>query len=133
MALYFPVAQEDVLGKTLVLNRKTRLVHHFLSQSVPPGALIIVSRPGQYAVFNYGAVNFSHARKSKKTLLNSFRRHLYQDMIVVQEMEYESQEPLEKEVLPEDYGLETLKEIQFTAKRWVRISRVVIPELHSPK
>ena len=38
-----------------------------------------------------------------------------------------------KEVLPEDYGLETLKEIQFTAKRWVRISRVVIPEPHSPK
>ena len=133
VALYFPVAQEDALGKTLVLNRKTRLVHHFLSQSVPPGALIIVSRPGQYAVFNYGAVNFSHARKSKKTLLNSFRRHLYPDMIVVQEMEYESQEPLEKEVLPEDYGLETLKEIQFTAKRWVRISRVVIPEPHSPK
>ena len=57
----------------------------------------------------------------------------YPDMIIVQEMEYESQEPLENEVLPEDYVLETLKEIQFTAKLWVRISRVVIPGPHSSK
>ncbi len=124
--LYHPVSVEDRFSRTQTLPREYRFVMDFLKRESRQDRsfLVIADRPGQYAVHNYGAVNFQHANASP-SVLEGFNNYLYRNIFVVQEIEFKTSKPTHNTSLKEDYALETLAESQNDVEHWTRISRVL--------
>ena len=122
---YHSVTMENRFINTLTIIRRTKFVHQELKKIGHNNILVIADRPGQYTVMNYGAVNFQHARANSELLIKELRRRLYRDIIVVQEISYETGEPNLLTALPQEFELDTHSELQYTSDHFVRLSKVV--------
>ena len=122
--LYHPVNVENRFFNTLTLPRKTRYVGAFLNKLQRKAVLVIVDRPGQYTAENYGAVNFDYANRNVNSLLSELKRGLFEEIIVVQDLNYDSQSPVSNNDLNASFLLETLSTRQYTPTEYIRISRV---------
>jgi 4-amino-4-deoxy-L-arabinose transferase-like glycosyltransferase len=126
LILYHPVAVEGRFINSLTLNRLTKHCIDFLNKSDDKNLLVFSSRPGQYVALGYGAVNFNYANNNKAALLNEARRHLYSEIIVFQEIMYDTGKPSADSALEPDFVLKPVYEIQTTAESYLKISKVVI-------
>jgi len=126
--IYHPVSVEDRFSRTQTLPRKYRFAVDFLEKQNKNvrDFLIITSRPGQYTVLNYGAVNFWYANeKAFQDVANGFNNHLYEKIFVIQDIEYETQEPSKDTRLDSRYKSKILAESQNKSQNFTRISEVV--------
>lgn len=124
---YHPIAVKDRITKQLYWHREHAAVLDFLKNRESENFLIIAEKPGQYTAFDYGAVHFSNANIAKGQILLEYKRHLYDAIYVVQEIQYASSSPTAGTRLDADYRLETQWERQNTPESFIRISRVVRP------
>ncbi len=122
--LYHPLSIQNQFSNTLFLPREYRLELKYLQKLKSHNILVITDRPGQFTVHNYGAVNFAHANENKESILDDFKRHLFTDIIVFQEISYDTNMPLEYAQLDHDFSLEPQLEIQNKAEAFIRISKV---------
>lgn len=124
-ALYNPVAAQGRFSRTQTLPRKYRFTMNFLKKEADEkrSFLVITERPGQYTVWNYAAVNFAFARKNR-SLKEHIKRHLYENVFVIQDIRYESGLPTEKTHLGSGFSLKTAAESQNDAEHFTRISKV---------
>ena len=125
--LYAPEAAENRFYNNLFLGREYRHEAAFLERLGDRHLLVISDRPGQFTVLDYGAVDFSYARRAYAELAEERSRHLYGRVIVFQEIEYASGLPTAATELPAEYRLEPLLERQNTADSFLRISEVKFP------
>lgn len=123
--LYHTVSVEDKFSRTQLLPREYRFAMDFFKRRSENerGFIIIASRPGQYTVHNYGAVNFSYANENI-SVLNELKNHLYENVYVIQEILYTTLEPTKETQLDKIYILEKLVESQNNTQYYTRISRV---------
>lgn len=128
-AMYHPVAVEGKFINTLSLIREYKYTTQYVRDLELKDVLVITNRPGQFTALDYGSVNFDNANKNSKSILNELKRRLFQEIIVIQKMNYSNNQPDKEYELSEDYKLETQREIQNTATEYIRISKVkLIPE-----
>ncbi len=124
--LYHPSTIEGRFTNTQILPRKYNYVVEYLKKNASKNILVIVDRPGQYMVHEYGAMSFPTARRMKGLLLQNLRQHLYEGIYVVQEIDYLTQQPINEEKLDAEFMLEPIYNIQNEARTFIRISKVVV-------
>ena len=122
--IYHPLAVEGRFMNQLTLPRDARMSYDFLEKAGEKNVMVIVDRPGQFTVFNYGAISFAHANSNKKIFINELERRLFSNIYVFQRITYHNGEPAKDYKLDSDYVLETVEEMQLTATEYLRISRV---------
>jgi len=123
---YQPIAEEGRLENQLISLRDFRYVLNFLNHHSGENILLVYSRPGQFVVYNYGAISFSTANNQKDTVMEQYRNRLFNKIYVVQEISYETKTPFPSDVLDPSYNLQTVSEIQ-SGTYLLRISEVVSP------
>lgn len=111
--------------RTLLLTRETNFAFDYLAKFGHHRLLTISDRSGQYAALEYGAVDFPTARRSAGDLLREHQQRLFDEIIVFQEVEMTTNEPLEAHQLPEEFLLQVVAEHQVDGNRKWRISRVI--------
>ena len=129
MFLYWPVAARNEGVEKLTLNRLYQNTLAYLYEHYPDhNNLIVTDRPGMYTVHQWGAVSSAYANNKYGKILEGLERRLYQDVIVIQEIAYDTGESIDATAVPEQLQLEPVFETQFDAKKLLRISRVVLDE-----
>lgn len=123
--IYHPVAVQENSIKTLTQNRKTYKYIDFLETRRGEDIIVVNDRPGQIIAIDIPAVNFTWAKTNKRKLLDRLDRGFYSDIIVLQDVAVRTSTPEEGEVLPSDFKLFTLKEVQYKSDTSLRISKVL--------
>jgi len=122
--VYHPIAMERRFTNNLILVRTTDEVYNYLNTYADKHTLLVIDRPGQYAVLERGAVNFKYANSNAIDILNSARRKLFSEILVAQEILYKTGLPKLEHKLDAAYKLETIYELQNSGDTFLRISRV---------
>jgi hypothetical protein len=124
--LYHPVSVQDRFSRTLTLPRKYRFVTDFLTKEAKKSRnfLVIDNRPGQYTVWDYGAINFPQANRDRN-VINRYKNHLYERIFVVQDIEYKTGKPSKSTDLNKNFTLKTISEMQNDSSHFTRISEVI--------
>lgn len=129
--LYNPVAVKDTFFQTSILPREYIFVTDFLKREYKDSKdlLIIANRSGHYTVWNYGAVGFAYANTSG-SIASQYKNHLYNNIIVIQDIKYNGLQPKDEDRLSDKFVLEKIFEIQNKQDCLTRISRVtsVLPD-----
>ncbi|MBF0225201.1 MAG: glycosyltransferase family 39 protein [Desulfobacterales bacterium] len=127
VCFYWPVAGKNQAVKELVLQRVYAHTLNFLNSAYPDKNLIIISdRPGLYTVHRWGAVDFEYANANSGVLLNQLKNSLYDEIIVIQYVEYGTNKPNSETVLKEDYKIESVDETQTKGIEYLKISKVIV-------
>jgi hypothetical protein len=123
---FWPVAGKNEAVEKLTLNRLYQSTLSFLQAEYPAhNNLIVTDRPGMYTVHQWGAVSTGYARNKYDSILEGLEKKLYQNVLVIQEVSYDTGLANEATEIPDVLHLETLFETQFDAEKAMRISRVV--------
>lgn len=120
--IYHPISLEQRFPNKLILIRETNAVMRFLNKLGHKNFLLVVERPGQYTAQDVGAVDFNWAQSNSARIISDFRRHLYQDIYVVENINYDNPYT---QILPKEYTLESVYELQNTESNFLRISKLV--------
>ncbi len=125
---YHPMAVEDRLTNNLMIIREFRYVDDFLKKNADKNSLIICGRPGQIEVYNYGAISYTTANQEASTLLRQYKNHLFSSIYVIQSISYQTNSPLQDNIVDSRYSLETVSELQMLGSYYFRISWVRPPQ-----
>jgi len=126
------VGNKFTVGQIAV--RKNNFIGDFLKRETAKtkNILVVVDRPGQLIVHNYGAVHFGYA-KSNPGFIRGFKQHLVETVFIIQEIEYKTGKPIKGQDLDDKFVLETVAELQNTPSVFIRISKLVdIKESRAP-
>ncbi|NRB37089.1 MAG: glycosyltransferase family 39 protein [Pseudomonadales bacterium] len=122
---YWPTAGKNEAASQLTLNRQYHTLLNYLETHYPErNILIITDRPGMYSVHEWGAVNFRYADKHQQRIKNELKRKLYQDVLVLQLIEYDTDDAIKGTALKADFDLEIEFESQHSATAKMRISHI---------
>ena len=123
---FHPLAVNDPSGNGLILQRRYVLDQKFLESFAKKktNVLIITDRPGMYTIFDFGACNFAYANAKKDQILNEFKNNLFTDIIVIQEIRYDTGKPVDNDVLDESYKLKAVHEVLNVPGSFIRYSIV---------
>lgn len=134
LAAFLPwqgTAMDGRFMNTLTLTREARQSWAFLRARGSREVVVISDRPGMYAAFEYGAVDFPHAN-ANPGLLHELERGLFRELYVFQRVAYATGLPRPETSLAGRYPLETLQETQLSESELLRISRVPRPRERRP-
>jgi hypothetical protein len=124
-ALYHPIAVEGRFINQLGPNLEIYFAHDYLEKTYPDkNVLVIAEWPTEYTALEYGAMSFYTANAAVPRVLAGLERHLYHDIIVVQQIPFATQAPVPEEALSPAYALETVSEYETAEDRYIRISKV---------
>ena len=129
LIFYYPVTIQNQSYEALILPRKTRYVRDFLQDLPSKSMLIVIDRPGQYTVEEYGAVDFNYVNTNFSSIEQDLKNHLYQDLIVVQDMDIQSRQPVVSNQLDVPLKLLPLSQRQMSEAEFVQISRAQMGEV----
>lgn len=132
LGVYHPVAIENRTINSQILVRKTAQLYEFFETRLRPNDVIIVDRPGQYTIYDHGAISFGYANDNVEPLTTSLRRRLFNEVYVVQDVEYATGRPVPGQELDTRFALVPVWEFQNSASEWVRVSTVDRQRLGSP-
>jgi hypothetical protein len=123
-AIYLPVASEYRILNELTLTREASTGWRFFESLHEKRILIVTERPGVYTVMEYGAVDFESA-KNDPSLLEAFKRHLFYDIYLVQQIDLATTKPMPQYDIWPDRERMPMLEFQNDGNATVRISRLV--------
>jgi len=123
--VYHPVSVQDRFSRSQILPREYRFTMDHLkkAEKLKRNFLVIANRPGQYTVWDYGAVNFPYANEVQ-SVKDAFNNHLYENIYAIQNIEYKTMQPTADTKLAKDFALETIAEMQNNMTYFTRISKV---------
>ena len=121
---YFPIAAEGRFVNRLTGIRTANATLHFFRSLGVHNILIVADTPGLYVVENFGSVNFQYARQNEARVLNNLKRRLYQDMFLVETVDYGTNK-VKEGGLP-GTTTEAVYTFQLSATEFIRISRVLL-------
>jgi len=123
-AYYHPISEENRFSNGLLQGREARIVLDFLKRQETRNFLLITQRPGLYAAHNYGTVSIEYANAHKEELLKELQEHLYDQMLVVQQIRQTSGQPEVEALLDPAFRMEPVYELKRDEAVFIRISRV---------
>ena len=125
LVFYWPVAAKNQAVSELVIFREYKSSLEFLHETYSNrDNLIISSRPGLYAVHRWGSVNFQYAERHRVRIHRELKRKLYQDVLVIQVLEYGSDKAIRGTALSKEFQLTPVYETQFNSTARLRISKL---------
>ncbi len=126
LLFHWPVAGKNEAARHIHTYRDYQMALRFLNDNFPRKNILIISdRPGLFTPHLWGAVKFSTANRERKEIMKKFRRRLFQEIIVIQKISYEDDQPDRGTRLHQGFKLQTLFESQATAITYLRFSRVL--------
>jgi hypothetical protein len=121
---HWPFAANNESLRHLTLYRDYKVSLDFLKRHYPHSDVIIIAeRPGLYTPHVWGAVNFSYANRHLEELTKQLKRHLVQDVLAIQEIQYSNYQPTASTQLA-NVKLETLYEVQTRGEWYLRFSKI---------
>lgn len=125
--IYNPIALKHRFINRLLATR----IHHqslaYLDSLKNRDVLIITAYSGQFTAMNFGAVNFNYANKHRHEILNELKKHLYSQILIIQEIDTDTNLPkYGNQNLDPIFKLNILREVQVLKDRWLRFSSVLI-------
>jgi len=118
------------------LTRLVSAVHAVMEKHTDSNALVVAALPSIYVVADRGAIDYVafNSWAEGRTLDDELRLRRYTDIIFVQEIFNSSGQPKFDCVLklPAKYKTEVLYEAIYSADAFLRISRLIMPNLSSP-
>ncbi len=124
---YHPIAIKDYLSNRLMIIHDYRYELDFFRKHADKNMLIICGRPGQFVVYNYGAISFETANQEKTTILEQFKNNLFNKIYVIQEFNPQTNLPADSSAIDPSYHLRTVEELLSSRKNLIRISEVLHP------
>lgn len=106
-------------------KRNYNIVSDYMDRPGTKNILMITSNPKQLVVGGYGAIGFKRANRNAGLYLRRRRDRLFEDIYVVQEIDYTGMQPRKENRLASAYKLEPVYELQSSTGRFIRISKVV--------
>lgn len=124
--MYNSVTSEDRFSRTQTLPRMHRFVMRTLSEEAKknPNLVVIDGRPVLYTIYNFGSVNFDYANNDS-SIADGFKQKLFENIYVVQEIEYKTNKPSKDTTLSPKFRLRPLAEGQNNVEFYVRVSKVI--------
>jgi hypothetical protein len=123
--LYHPVAVEGRFINRLGPNLEIYFAHDWLRERYPDkNVMVIAEWPTEYTALEYGAVSFYTANAAAPRVLSGLQRHLYRDILVVQQIPFATGTPVPEDALSPAYPLQTVSEYETAEDRFIRISKV---------
>lgn len=126
LVFYLPNAVENRFVNQQLIMREYDFALRFLRTKSDRNFVFIHDRPGLFTIQNYGAVTFQTANSDGGNLLSNYKRHLFKNIYVMQEVEYKTGVPKADHQLNQRYNLITLQELQNTPESFLRISEVLL-------
>jgi hypothetical protein len=121
--MYLPVASEARYVNALFVTRQAAQVWKFFEQLGDKRILVLSDRPGLFTIMDYGSLDLGSAVADRNCLFE-LSRHLYDDIYLVQEVDYDTKLPRAGFASWPDVPTVPVLEFQSTASSFVRIARV---------
>ncbi len=122
-AIQVPIASEGRFMNALILTRDAAQEWRFFEQLGDKRILVLADRPGLFTIMDYGALDISIAGADRNCLFE-LSRHLYRDIYVIQEISYQTKQPLPGFAVWPDVPMETVLAFQSSDSTYIRIARV---------
>jgi Dolichyl-phosphate-mannose-protein mannosyltransferase len=122
-AIQLPVASQHWMNK-LTQTRESAATWSFFERLQDKRILIVTDRPNHFTIMDYGAMSFESARRDPH-LLTAFKRHLFQDVYLIQQIRLSTNEPLPGYEIGPIGEFDAVYEFQNDADVLVRVSRLV--------
>ena len=113
----------------LVYPREARIVYDVLQPYRSSNTLVLVDMPGAFVVQDVGALSIEYANIHFQELHDEFHQKLYERILVVQRILHDTQQPIEEDLLNDQYQLLPLIHKQTSDEYFLRISEVLDIEL----
>ncbi len=125
----WPVAGIDEGVNWLLYYRRYDAIMHYLEKNYPRhNALVIDERSHPYTIHRYSAANYFFARDNLPLLLSRLQQHFFQDILLMQNIDLDSEKPYDDYQLDPQLPLQTLYQEQLNPRSYLRISRIVPPQ-----
>jgi hypothetical protein len=126
--LYHPIAVEGRFVNGSYLYRQVAFEHDVIRRLFPDQKILVISDiPSHFTALQYGAVDFSTANRNIANSLSGLARHMFTDIIVIQQMAMATNSPMPEDELNPVYSLQPITEWETDPDTFIRISRVVLP------
>jgi hypothetical protein len=120
----FPAAYDRTFVNTLPWRRAHEIVDSYLLPRISGRSVLLVTpHPGQFLVYDVGAISFKTFNAERKNVLREIDRKLYDEVLFAQELSFSDKKPVKGSALDPSITLETVLERQYTATSFIRISR----------
>lgn len=129
---YNPISIANRFSSTMTIPKAYKQQIAFLKKQGMERITVICERPGQFIVHNYGAYGFHYAKWHSAFILKQLKEMYYERLYVIQNILYETNNPVPSEELPKDFQLRTLYSIRISTYSYSRISEVVSPPYSAP-
>jgi len=123
LAIEVPVASQHRFLNRLTQTREAATAWRFFDSLHEKRILIVTDRPDLYTIMEYGAMSFEAARRDPM-IFEAFRRRLFYDIYVVQQLRLSTNSPLPGYDIWPTRKLEPMLEYQNDADVLIRISRL---------
>jgi hypothetical protein len=125
-ALYHPVAVENKIFKDRAgYRRNYYIVCDYISRLNQKNILLVAPFRRQFIINGYSSIGFALANNNAELYLERYKHRLFEDIYIVQEVDYSTMVPRQKELLKDVYGLQPVYELQSRKDRFIRISKVI--------
>lgn len=125
--LYHPIAAEGRFVNGSYLYRETAFEHAVIQRLFPDQKILVIAEiPSHFTALQYGAVDYSTANKNIVACLSGLARHLYTDVIVIQQIALATNSPVPQDQLNPAYVLQPIVEWETDPETFIRISRVTL-------
>jgi len=124
-ALYHPVAVENRMFKDRAgYRRNYEIISNYFNRLCEKDILIIAPSPKQLIVNGFGAIGFRRANANPDVYLDRYRRRLFENIYVVQEVSFAAKTPEKDNLLTDEYQLSPVYEMHNRNDYFLRISKV---------
>ena len=127
--IYHPISVRNEYMNALVYPREARIVYDVLQPYRSSNTLVLVDMPGAFVVQDVGALSIEYANIHFQELHDEFHQKLYERILVVQRILHDTQQPIEEDLLNDQYQLLPLIHKQTSDEYFLRISEVLDIEL----
>lgn len=123
--IYHPIGVRNEYMNALVYPREARVVYEVLRPMRSSNTLVLVDMPGAFVVQDVGALSIEYANLNIEELHEEFEQRLYEQILVVQRIMHDTQQPIDEDALNDQYRLIPLVTHQTSDEYFLRISEVL--------
>lgn len=120
------IAHENKFMNTLELVRKTRRIYEVIASYPPHETLVIVDRPGQYAVLDFSAMSHDYLEENIQAVERDIANRLYTSVIFIQDIDINSKAPVKGQAIPAHLPVQIIYEMRTSSSSYTRISKMIL-------
>jgi hypothetical protein len=120
------IAHENKFMNTLELVRKTRRIYQVIASYPPHETLVVVDRPGQYAVLDFSAMSHDYLEENIQSVERDIANRLYTSVIFVQDIDINTKAPVKGQTIPTHLPIQTIYEMRTSSSSYTRISKMIL-------